>query len=162
MQEKRNSESDIKEVLKEQQEAKERISEQISKQIKIAEEDDAEKVSEDRRAVQEQRESLVDIPVSTMGRTESELQQLFLKGEISRNEMDRAIESREDMKDSMKAMDEKFSRESTVVIRMTEKQKNDENVIQQIYSPNASDTLDAATRAGVLESLEDMSIAMFS
>jgi hypothetical protein len=158
--EERNSESAMKEVIQKQQETKERIKEQI-KEVDEADEADEKEAAEERRASME-KESLVDIPVSTFARTESELQQLFLKGEISRDEMDRAIEAKEEIKDSRRDAEEKFSRESTVVIKMSQKQKNDETEIRQIYSPDASETIDAATRAGIMESLEDMSIAMFS
>ena len=113
----------------------------------------------DKKAQQfDDEQELITQPVSTVGRTETQIMQMYQKGDISKNEYDRAIEIREDRKEEVRESDRQFTEDSAKVNTKMEQVKQDTSEIEELYDSDASRTIEAATRAEILSSLQDFAI----
>jgi len=136
--------------LKQQDAARNRIKEIMQEQIKA-----------DSSQKEEKQETVIDIPVSTMGRTVSELEQMFMRGDISRNEMDQAIGRQEQRREEFLQQEDRFTTETAGVVGLMVKQKNDAIEIKEIFGENGSDVIDAAARTEIMEALQTQTVDLF-
>ncbi len=88
---------------------------------------------------------------SFTGYSDVQLQQLYRKGEISKLDYDREIESREEKRESQKENNEEFSRETAVEAQLTEQTARDGQMIKIAFSDDSSDTTRAEDRVDMIQ-----------
>lgn len=146
---------EAKEALKETLQKAEKKAEQL-KNFDIHKSDDK---KADQRAQQfDDEQELITQPVSTVGRTETQIKQMYAQGDISKNEYDRAIEIREDRKEDIRENGRQFSEDSAEVNTKKEQVNQDAIEMEELFAPDASQTIEAATRAEILSTLQDFAI----
>ncbi len=136
----------------EQEEVRKEIFDEIMEEAEAAADKRAELT---RNAVAEREGGTVERPISTMGRTSSQLQQMYREGDISKNDLDRALERREEQISALRESEEAFTEKTVGLDRLSKQQKADAKELEKLYAFDSSETIDASTRAEILRDLEN-------
>ena len=94
---------------------------------------------------------------SFAGVSDADLEALYLKGEISKADYDKEMKSREMEEEARDANDTSFSREMSNTGAVANQARQDEIEIEGAFSENASNTLTAAQRVGIVDAMQDFS-----
>ena len=97
---------------------------------------------------------------SYAGYTDSQLEQMYLKGEISKNDYDKEIASREAREEALKDEDEETSELAGKIAGTENKEKEDAIELKKVFSEDASDTFTAAQRADTIDTLQNMALGI--
>ncbi|MBQ7565010.1 MAG: hypothetical protein IJT16_13610 [Lachnospiraceae bacterium] len=97
---------------------------------------------------------------SYAGYTDSQLEQMYLKGEISKNDYDKEIEAREAREEALKGEDEETSELAGKLAGSENKEEQDEIELKKVFSEDASDTLTAKQRADAIDTLQNMALGI--
>ena len=143
-------------IAKEDEERKERISELNADIEKAAEEKKAErseKLIEDKNAGEE--ESKPEI-TSFAGYTESQLEQMYLKGDITMQDYNNEISQRQEALEAMEEEDNEFSKEMNAEISQAAQVSRGTEAIENAFDENANDNISAQDRIQFINAAEQM------
>ncbi len=115
--------------------------------------EDEEEPKEEVKAVSSEGGS--DQITSFSGYTDTQLEQMYVKGEISKYQLDRELESREEKKESMKAEDEAISELAGDIAGIENEEKKDAIELKSAFSPDSSDKTDPMMRLDMINSVEN-------
>lgn len=106
-----------------------------------------------------QEEKRVDINVSSYtGISNSQLKQMYQKGEISKNDYDKEMEKREEQLESMQQEDEEASKEMAGNVSAGNRVELDAQELKAAFSEDSSQTLDARQRVDIVDTLIGMGV----
>ena len=143
-------------IAKEDEERKERISELNADIEKAAEEKKAErseKLIEDKNEGEE--ESKPEI-TSFAGYTESQLEQMYLKGDITMQDYNNEISQRQEALEAMEEEDNEFSKEMNAEISQAAQVSRGTEAIENAFDENANDNISAQDRIQFINAAEQM------
>ena len=107
------------------------------------------------RAEQEEAEKEYNEKLASyQGISDMMLEQMYLKGEISKIDYDKEMESREEIREAEGIDNAQFSNEMTGAAVLQESGQRDLQEIETAFSPEANDNLSGAQRMEILETLE--------
>ena len=92
------------------------------------------------------------------GYTDAQLEQMYIKGEISRNDYDREMDARKERAEEIQSGNREFNKEMAAEIAAEELTTRQGEEVKTVYSPDSSDTLTAKTRDEILTGLQDFSL----
>ncbi len=92
------------------------------------------------------------------GYTDAQLEQMYIKGEISRNDYDREMDARKERAEEIQSGNREFNREMAAEIAAEELTTRQGEEVKTVYSPDSSDVLTAKTRDDILTGLQDFSL----
>ena len=131
--------------------AKERIEAEIKRQERAEERENFNLEKEE----QETNEAQI---TSFKGYTDQQLEQLYIKGEISRNDYEQEMDSRQERAEAVQEGNREFNREMAEDISEQESVQRQGQELETVYSPDSSDTLSARTRDDILTGLQNFSL----
>ncbi|MCR5250446.1 MAG: hypothetical protein K6E50_07570 [Lachnospiraceae bacterium] len=88
------------------------------------------------------------------GYTDAQLKQLYIKGDISKQDYDKEIESRESSKEEQRADEAAFQKESAKGVGKMKENERDAETMRNIESPDSADAPDAMMRAQIMMTLD--------
>ena len=94
---------------------------------------------------------------SFVGVSDADLEALYLKGEISKADYDKEMKSREIEEEARNANDSSLSKEMANTGAVANQARQDKIEIEGAFSENASNTLTAAQRVGIVDAMQDFS-----
>ena len=97
---------------------------------------------------------------SYAGYTDSQLEQMYLKGEISKNDYDKEIAARKAREEEMKTEDSEDSKLAGKLAGAENKEDEDSIEMKKVFSEDASDTFSAKQRADVIDTLQNMALGI--
>jgi len=112
------------------------------------------------KRLQDEQEGRVRLKPSTVGRTEAQLRQMYLDGEITKYELDRAMEIKEDRKEAAQVDEKQFFKEAYRLSSVSERTNRDEIEIKKLYGPYSADTPNLNARVEILNNLERITTNM--
>ncbi len=151
------AEERLAKLEQEQAEAKAARRQQMIKEI-LTEDENEEQEKEVEEKEVEEKEVETDQINSFNGYTYAQLEKLVSEGRISRDDYEKEMDSRSEKIEELKENGKEFNRTMVKNIAEEEQGERDEKQIRQIFSPDASDTLTAETRADIIESLQDFNL----
>ncbi len=114
---------------------------------------------EERENIDTTRDNTADKQVSSYnGYTNAQLEQLYIKGEISKNDYDREMDARKERAEEIQEGNKEFSREMEVRIAAEELSERQGQEMKAVYSSDSSDTLTPETRDDIITKLQDFSL----
>ncbi len=114
---------------------------------------------EERENIDTTRDNTADKQVSSYnGYTNAQLEQLYIKGEISKNDYDREMDARKERAEEIQEGNKEFSREMEVRIAAEELSERQGQEMKAVYSQDSSDTLTPETRDDIITKLQDFSL----
>lgn len=101
-----------------------------------------------------------DVPQvsSYAGYSDSQLEQLYLKGDISKFDYDQEMEAREEERKAQQEKDTGFSTDMTEHVQQQEQAEQDAASIQSAFSPDASKVLEATDRVNIVATLQNIGL----
>ncbi len=107
------------------------------------------------RAEQEEAEREYNEKLASyQGISDMMLEQMYIKGEISKTDYDKEMESREEIREAEGIDNAQFSNEMTGAAVLQESGQRDLQEIETAFSPEANDNLSGEQRMEILETLE--------
>lgn len=91
---------------------------------------------------------------SFVGYTDSELEQMYLKGDISKQDYDAEMENRAEKKEVKEAESKEFGREIEEQLSKGNKADRDSQELREAFSPDASDKIKAGEKIIIMDNLE--------
>ncbi|MCR5789275.1 MAG: hypothetical protein K6G83_05230 [Lachnospiraceae bacterium] len=91
---------------------------------------------------------------SYAGYTENQLEQMYLKGDLSKQDYDKAVEAKEKQKEAIKEEDSETTKKLSGLVTMEDQQDKDAEELTDIFGPYTSDTFTEKERADILETLD--------
>ena len=116
--------------------------------------EEAEKKAEEKEEEKEEEKNVT----SFNGYTDAQLKQMYLKGDISRQDYDKEIEDRESKKEARGEEEEKFMKEGAQNVGKQKENERDADTIKNIGSEDSSDAPDAMMRAQIMQALDANSV----
>ncbi len=90
--------------------------------------------------------------------SESQLEQMYLKGEISRQDYESEVAVKEEIKEASYANNKEFSEDMTTYNDIAEDSTRIGEAINTAYSDDSSDTVDVSLRMQAMQTLENIQI----
>ncbi|MBR5422265.1 MAG: hypothetical protein IK115_14075 [Lachnospiraceae bacterium] len=112
--------------------------------------EEEQKEKEEKEEEEEEQQQIT----SFAGYTDAQLKQLYVKGDISKQDYDKEIESREEERTQQGEKAEAFQKEEAQNIADMNENERDEQKMKNLGSPDSSDAPDAMMRARILQSLD--------
>ena len=123
----------------------------------IAEKDEKAEEKEEEKAAEEFKQQITSFD----GYTDQQLEQLYIKGEISKADYDKEMDSREEQKTSDAQERNNFSKDMTEKIVLTEENTRGGAAIETAYSDRANnETMKPDERIKAMENLEDIMVKL--
>ncbi len=97
---------------------------------------------------------------SYAGYTDQQLEQMYLKGEISKQDYDSEMELRESREAEAVEEDEENARLAGKMAATENMGKQDEIELKKVFSEDASDTFKAGDRAEIIDTLENLALGI--
>ena len=154
--------SDDKKAMQEQIEAEQKVREKIREQVEKELQDekekeaiDASKKDDERNQIQSKDDEKKPANNNFAGYSDNQLQQMYQKGEISRNDYEAEINKREDRRDQTVQTLEKTEDDVTKTVNRGRKVEQSINAIDTAYDETANENnLSAQTRADIVNNLQ--------
>ena len=143
-----------KERLQAQKESEERRKEIIKNMIKS----DAAKDRTDERVEEKKEQQELQNITSFEGYTDQQLQQMVRKGQISQNDYNKEMEARSERTEAAIDNSNRFSRQMAVNAAEEELTTRQGRELEMVFDEDSADVPDAATRADILDKLQDFSL----
>ena len=93
---------------------------------------------------------------SFTGYTDTQLEQMYVKGEISKADYDQEMESREEAEEAISENGRRFSEEMGNNVNRLAQGERTEEAMEAAYAPDASQTLEAADRMKIVQAMEQL------
>ena len=94
--------------------------------------------------------------LSFAGYSDSEVEQLYLDGDISKHEYDKEMASREEEETELENKIKRFARELSTESGISEKVDRDESELRLLFSSDSSGTMDYMDRMKIIQAVEDV------
>lgn len=92
---------------------------------------------------------------SFKGYTDEQLEQLYIKGEISKNDYDKEMDARKEREEELEKAGSEFNKEFSAEIAAEEQGQLQAEELKNVFSPDSNDNLTPQTRDDILTKLQD-------
>lgn len=135
-------------VVNEEKEEDNRLEEERKEEVK------EEAVKEENREEAQEKYDTAQNNMTYAGYTDAQLEQMYLKGDISKNDYDKEMEAREERLETEQEEDSANSERMVRLGAMAEDSERDAMELENAFSPDSSDTISGADRMAVIEALD--------
>ncbi|MCR5502623.1 MAG: hypothetical protein K6F53_06420 [Lachnospiraceae bacterium] len=88
--------------------------------------------------------------------TETQLEQLYEQGQISKTDYDKEVENRKELREDRQEQDREFSENTVRGIGLQEKAERDEEELKNAFSEDANDNLNPGERIAMINAADEM------
>jgi len=133
------------------------LKERLEAEIKRKEKEEERK--EERENIDTTKDNSYNPGVSSFkGYTDEQLEQLYIKGEISKNDYDKEMDARKEREEELENASSEFNKEFSAEIAAEEQGQLQAEELKNVFSPDSNDNLTPQTRDDILTKLQDFSL----